>query len=133
MFDLGLSIDLTHTEPYAYKAQFWGNALSMSSLPQHLSTTRVGKGGFAVSFYVQLQMKRNICDSRSANSRRVRKLPCKAGLARDSRGHAPQSLCSIFLLASIGQQPPTTSFTGSDNKSPLPLGISVPANTNVQV
>ena len=54
MFDLGLSIDLTHTEPYVYEAQFSGNVLSMSSLPQHFSTTRVGKGGFAVSFYVRL-------------------------------------------------------------------------------
>jgi hypothetical protein len=31
----------------------------MSSLPQHLSTTMSGKGGFAVSFYVLLELKRN--------------------------------------------------------------------------
>jgi hypothetical protein len=48
----GLSLDSTHTEPYADKAQLLGNTLSLSSLPQHFSTTNLGKGGFAVSFYV---------------------------------------------------------------------------------
>ncbi len=40
------------------QAQFLGNRFSLSSLPQHFSTTRMGKGGFAVSFYVLL-LKRN--------------------------------------------------------------------------
>jgi hypothetical protein len=31
-----------------------GYGLSMSSLPQHFSTTISGKGGFAISFYVLL-------------------------------------------------------------------------------
>ena len=37
---------------------FWVIGLSLSSLPQHFSTTQMGKGGFAVSFYVLL-LKRN--------------------------------------------------------------------------
>jgi hypothetical protein len=48
----------------------------------------------------------------------------------------PHNLCAeniLALLESIGQQPPTASFSGSDYKSPLPLGISVPVNTTVQV
>jgi len=54
-----LSIDSTHTEPFDDRLSFSGNVLSMSSLPQHLSTTMNGKGGFAVSFYVLLELKRN--------------------------------------------------------------------------
>jgi hypothetical protein len=32
-----------------------------------LQHNQIGKGGFAVSFYVLLLLKRNICDSRSAD------------------------------------------------------------------
>lgn len=62
----GYSIDSTHTEPYA-------NRLShgLRTFDEFVTTALVhnptGKGGFAVSFYVQLQMKRNCCDSSSAN------------------------------------------------------------------
>ena len=48
------SADSTHTEPCAHRLSDLGNTLSLSSLPQHFSTTQVGKGGFAVSFYVLL-------------------------------------------------------------------------------
>ena len=36
----GLSLDSTHTEPCAHRLSFLGNRLSLSSLPQHFSTTR---------------------------------------------------------------------------------------------
>jgi len=35
----GLSLDSTHTEPCAHRLSFLGNRLSLSSLPQHFSTT----------------------------------------------------------------------------------------------
>ena len=128
----GLSLDSTHTEPYTHRLSFLGNTLSLSSLPQHFSTTYSGKGGFAVSFYVLL-MKRN--------SLRQPKCQLVAGFASCCVGRACSwcmdswsiTLVLEFILVSIGQQLPTASSTGSDNKSLLPLRISVPANTNVQV
>jgi hypothetical protein len=51
----GLSLDSIHTEPCTHRLSFLGNTLSLSSLPQHFSTTYSGKGGFAVSFYVRLE------------------------------------------------------------------------------
>ena len=35
----GLSLDSTHTEPCAHRLSDLGNTLSLSSLPQHFSTT----------------------------------------------------------------------------------------------
>jgi hypothetical protein len=51
-----------------------------------------GKGGFAVSFYVQLHMKRNGCDSSSANCAQGLQVAVSAELARD-----PQTMPVIFV------------------------------------
>ena len=59
--------------------------------------------------------------------RGVRKLRCGLQSLLVIRGARPHNLCAENILAfleSIGQQPPTASFSGSDYKSPLPLGIS---------
>ena len=96
-----------------------------------------GKGGFAVSFYVQLQNETQLARTAKVSTvRGVRKLRCGLQSLLVIQGARPHNLCAenvLSLLESIGQQPPTASFSGSDYKSPLPLGISVPANTNVQV
>jgi hypothetical protein len=100
----GYSIDSTHTEP-CKQAQFLGDGLSMSSLPQHFSTTKFGKGGFAVSFYVLLLLKRNYCGSRSANCRRVCKLLCKQSLLVMRRLTARHLCAFVCALSVIGGKP----------------------------
>ena len=62
----GHSIDSTHTEPYADRLSH-GLRTFDEFVTTALQHNQNGKGGFAVSFYVRLQMKRNICDSQSAN------------------------------------------------------------------
>jgi hypothetical protein len=64
----------------------------MSSLPQHSSTTKIGKGGFAVSFYVLLLLKRNYCASQSANCAQGLQDAVYAELARDA-----QAMPAIFV------------------------------------
>jgi hypothetical protein len=53
-----LSIDSTHTEPYADRLSFWGNRSFDEFVTTALQHNQIGKGGFAVSFYVLL-LKRN--------------------------------------------------------------------------
>lgn len=63
----GYSIDSTHTEPYAHRLSHGLRTFDefvTTALEHNLVT---GKGGFAVSFYVLLLLKRNCCDSSSAN------------------------------------------------------------------
>ncbi len=126
----GYSIDSTHTEPYA-------NRLShgLRTFDEFVTTALVhnptGKGGFAVSFYVQLQMKRNCCDSSSANCLQGSQVAVSAELARDAQV-SPAIFVLDILLVSIRLQHPKSSSTGSDNKSLLLLRISNPCDTNVQ-
>ena len=128
----GLSLDSTHTEPYANRLRSWGNRSFDEFVTTALQHNQIGKGGFAVSFYVLL-LKRN--------SLRQPKCQLAAGFASCCVGRACswcmdiESITLVLesILVSIGQQLPTASSTGSDNKSLLPLRISVPANTNVQV
>ncbi len=126
----GYSIDSTHTEPYA-------NRLShgLRTFDEFVTTALVhnptGKGGFAVSFYVQLQMKRNCCDSSSANYSQSLQVAVSAELARDAQVR-PAIFVIEILLVSIRLQYPTSSSTGSDNKALLLLRISNPCDTNVQ-
>ena len=56
-----------------------------------------------------------------------------AGLARVATDIMSANFMLDSILVSIGLQTPTSSFTGSDNKSLLLLRISVPATTNDQV
>ncbi len=90
-----------------------------------------GKGGFAVSFYVLLLLKRNCCDSSSANCSQDLQVDVYSELARDAQV-SPAIFVLDILLVPIRLQHPTSSSTGSDNKSLLLLRISNPCDTNVQ-
>lgn len=94
----GYSIDSTHTEPYANRLSHGLRTFDefVTTALQHNLLT--GKGGFAVSFYVQLQMKRNSCESQSANLRRACKLLCKQSLLVMHRRMSLTSLCLISFL-----------------------------------
>jgi hypothetical protein len=69
--------------------------LLVSSLPQHFSTTQMGKGGFAVSFYVLLWNAVS-ATAEVPTVRSVRKLPCKQGLLVTQRTCVQSSLCLKF-------------------------------------
>ena len=58
------SIDSTHTEPFDRLSKGYDFDEFVTTALEHNPT---GKGGFAVSFYVLLLLKRNCCDSSSAN------------------------------------------------------------------
>ena len=94
----GHSIDSTHTEPYADRLSHGLRTFDefVTTALQHNLLT--GKGGFAVSFYVLLQMKRNSCESQSANLRRACKLLCKQSLLVMHRRMSLPSLCLISFL-----------------------------------
>ena len=102
-----------HWALYAQAQFFWVIGLSLSSLPQHFSTTRVGKGGFAVSFYVRLW------NATSA----IAEVPTVAGFASCCVGRAcswhsrlgPVSLCLKSSTSVMWLARPTASLSGSDN------------------
>ena len=130
-FHRSLSIDSV-TLSLSHKAQLWGTFFRWVRCHSTWAQPTRGKGGFAISFYVLLG------NAASATAQ----VPTIAGFAscRVSRacswfvGLCPATFVLVYaVLVSIGQQPPTASFSGSDNKSPLPLRISNPCDTNVQL
>ena len=110
----GLSLDSTHTEPCAHRLSFW--ATDFRWVRYHSTSAQPnGKGGFAVSFYVRL-WNATVCDSWSANSRRVRKLMWNQCLLVMQWHLRHPSLClNSFLcqLVSNSQQHPSRVVTTS--------------------
>ena len=65
--------------------------------------------------------------------RSVRKLLCKQGLLVMLKAYSLPSLC-LMKISCVNRLATSDSIlSGSDNKSPLLLGISVPATNNDQV
>jgi hypothetical protein len=77
-------------------------------------------------------VKRSAGDSHSANHHSARKLSASL-LARGAWVY--DSIAFVLEFHPCVNRAATTDsiLAGSDNKSPLPLGNSVPANTDVQV
>jgi len=88
-----------------------------------------GQGRFRCLLF-RAALKRNASDSRSANHRCVRKLPCTHCLLVIFRLSAWTLMLFLFFFGSVGRQVPMAVRMGctrvSDLESPLPLGTSIP-------
>ena len=112
----GLSLDSTHTEPCAHRLSFLGNTLSLSSLPQHFSTTK-WQGRFRGLLLCAAIETQQAATAEVPTGRRVCKLLCKQGLlvVQWQCIHSPLCLMNYRLrqLVSNSQQHPSRVVTTS--------------------
>ena len=126
---VGHSIDSTHTEPYATRLSMV-NGLSMSSLPQHLSSTLRQVGAVSRSPFtncLETQRRKQLKCQPFQRSQVISVFTCSWCI-----GTLPSPLCLIHTCANRGATP-NIILAGSDNKSLLLPRISIPATTNDQV